>query len=109
MGARVGDGRAIVAPGVASGRLDKPRSWGRRLVADGDALRLYHCAKQNSETNMSIGLLVSESGDVAAGAWRGVMWYVQSLIEGQHMRSVEPLVGKRDLRDLAEVAIARWS
>jgi hypothetical protein len=42
------------------------------LVADGDALRLYHCAKQNSETNMSIGLLVSESGDVAAGAWRGV-------------------------------------
>ena len=72
--ARVGDGQAIVAPGVAP-----LGSWTAQvvgtpyLVADGDALRLYHCAKQNSETNMSIGLLVSESGDVAAGAWRGVM------------------------------------
>ena len=72
--ARVGDGRAIVAPGVAPlGAWTNQVVGTPYLVADGDALRLYHCAKQNSETNMSIGLLISESGDVAAGAWRGVV------------------------------------
>ena len=72
--ARVGDGRAIVAPGIVPlGEWTSQVVGTPYLVADGDALRLYHCAKQNSETNMSIGLLVSESGDVSAGAWRGVM------------------------------------
>ena len=72
--ARVGDGKAIVAPGVAPlGAWTSQVVGTPYLVADGDALRLYHCAKQNSETNMSIGLLISESGNVAAGAWRGVM------------------------------------
>ena len=72
--ARVGDGRAIVAPGIVPlGEWTSQVVGTPYLVADGGALRLYHCAKQNSETNMSIGLLVSESGDVAAGAWRGVM------------------------------------
>ena len=72
--ARVGDGRAIVAPGIVPlGAWTAQVVGTPYLVADGDALRLYHCAKQNSETNMSIGLLISESGKVAAGAWRGVM------------------------------------
>jgi hypothetical protein len=72
--ARVGDGQAIVAPGIAPlGAWTAQVVGTPYLVADGDALRLYHCAKQNSETNMSIGLLISESGNVAAGAWRGVM------------------------------------
>ena len=71
---RVGDGRAIVAPGIVPlGEWTSQVVGTPYLVADGGALRLYHCAKQNSETNMSIGLLVSESGDVSAGAWRGVM------------------------------------
>ena len=72
--ARVGDGQAIVAPGIAPlGAWTAQVVGTPYLVADGETLRLYHCAKQNSETNMSIGLLVSESGDVSPGAWRGVM------------------------------------
>ena len=72
--ARVGDGQAIVAPGIVPlGEWTSQVVGTPYLVADSGALRLYHCAKQNSETNMSIGLLISESGNVAAGAWRGVM------------------------------------
>lgn len=71
--ARFGDGSAIVEPGVAPlGTWTDQVIGTPYIVAYGGALRLYHCAKQNPETNMSIGLLVSESRDFTADAWRGV-------------------------------------
>jgi len=71
--ARFGDGSAIVEPGVAPlGAWTDQVIGTPYIVAYGGALRLYHCAKQNPGTNMLIGLLVSESRDFTADAWRGV-------------------------------------
>ena len=63
-------GGPILSPGGAAG------AWTAQVVgtpylvpmADG-SLRLFHCAK-TTETNMSIGLLESPSGDVSVDAWR---------------------------------------
>ena len=33
------------------------------------SLRLYHCAKKNADSSMSIGLLVSESGNAGPSSW----------------------------------------
>lgn len=61
----------IASPGVgAMGEWTKQVIGTPYLVRISDgSLRLYHCAKMNSDTSMSIGLLVSESGSISPKCW----------------------------------------
>ena len=65
-------GGPIVSPG-------EPGAWTAGVVGtpylvplDGGGLRLYFCAKDGLQMNMSIGLVESASGDVTPGSWRAV-------------------------------------
>lgn len=65
----------IAQPGVgAMGKWTKQVIGTPYLVAMPDgSLRLYHCAKKNSDTSMSIGLIISESGNISPQCWSSIM------------------------------------
>ena len=67
-------GGPVLSPGGAGGAWTAQVVGTPYLVAlpDSDELRLFHCAKAGPDANMSIGVLVSRSGDVAPSAWQSL-------------------------------------
>lgn len=64
-------GGPVLVPGGAGGEWTEQVVGTPYLVPMPDGgMRLYFCAKKNSETNMSIGLLVSDSGDMKEDCWK---------------------------------------
>ncbi len=70
-GTALDPGGPIVSPGSPGAWCEQVIGTPYLVACPGGELRLYHCGK-TTETNMSIGLLVSDSGDVGPGAWRPV-------------------------------------
>ena len=62
-------GGPIVEPGGPGAWTEQVVGTPYLLPMEGGALRLYFCAK-TAQTNMSIGCLESESGDLAMEAWK---------------------------------------
>mmetsp|Transcript_56525 Transcript_56525/g.103803 ORF Transcript_56525/g.103803 Transcript_56525/m.103803 type:complete len:481 (+) Transcript_56525:87-1529(+) len=68
-------GGPILDPGV-----EPLASWTSQVIGtpylvsmDDGSLRLYFCSKRNQGMNMSIGLVVSDTGDLSPSSWKSVL------------------------------------